>query len=212
MRQLTLAADAVERAQQAYARRNMLQAYRLMEQSEVLLRQTLRFVARSGLTAESVQREMEETDRRIERLLETPDLTPQASEMLERARALQADAESRFAAGELQAALTRTLTARTAIRLAMRITTGALTPEDVATAIGHAEELQEMNSELASSQLQAVRSLWQQADRQLNQARSHLQDGRLRPALEAAQNAAKLILTAVRRASSDQIPPQPAAA
>ena len=206
-RQLTLAADAVERAQQARARSNMLQAFRLMEQSEILLRQVLRFVGRSGLTAESVQREIEETGRRIEQLSETPDLIPQAGEALERARTLQAEAEGYLAAGQLRAALTNTLTARTALRLAVRLATGSLTPEDVAAAIGHAEELQEMHAELADNATAAVRTLWQQAERQLDQARAHLDAGRLHPALEAAQNAAKSILTAARRAG--QIPPAP---
>lgn len=209
LRQLTLASDAVERAQQAYARRNMMQAFRLMEQSETLLRQVLRFVGRSGLTAESVQRELEETGRRIERLVAMPDLTPQASEALERARTMQSEAESLFAAGELRAALSHTLTARTALRLALRLSTGALTPEDVSAAIGHAQELQEMNAQLASSEIDAVRTMWQQAQRQLDQARAHLEAGRLRPALETAQNAAKLILTAIRRAGATAPPPTP---
>jgi hypothetical protein len=209
LRQLTLAADAVERAQLAYTRRNLLQAFRLMEQSETLLRQVLRFVDRAGLTLESVQRELEETNRRIEQVAATPDLTAPAREALERARTSQSEAERFFAAGELRPALARTLTARTALRLAMRLTAGALTPEDVAAAIGHAEELMEVHAEVANSKIPEARNLWQQAQRQLNGARTLLEAEQLRPALEAAQTTAKLILTAVRWATTPIPPPPP---
>ena len=204
-RQLTLAADAVERARGAHAMGNIMQAYRLMEQSEIILRQMLRFVGRTGLTAESVQREVEETERRIERLIALPEMDPRSAEALESARSLQTEAESLLASGELHRALTRTLAARTALRLSERLSSGILTAEDVAAAIAHAEELQEVNKELATSEHNAIRSLWEQAQRQLNQARTYLESGRLRTALESAQNAAKLIVTAARRAAD--IPP-----
>ncbi len=204
-RRLTLAADAVERARRAHAMGNMLQAFRLMEQSETILRQLLRFAGRTGLTTESVQREVEETERRIERFTALPEMDPRSAEALERARALQSEAENLLASGELQRALTRTLAARTALRLAERLSSGRLTAEDVAAAIAHAEELQEVNEELATSEHNAIRSLWEQAERRLNQARTFLESGRLRAALESAQNAAKLIVTAARRAAD--IPP-----
>jgi hypothetical protein len=207
-RQLTLAADAVERARRVHTRGNTMQAFRLMEQSETMLRQVLRFVGRTGLTAETVQREVEETERRIERFTALPDIDPQSSDAFERARTLQEEAKSLLASGDLQQTLTRTLTARTALRLAERLSGGRLTAEDIAAAIAHTEELQEIHEELATSEHSAVRSLWEQAERQLNQARILLNNGRLRPALESAQNAAKLIVTASRRAAA--IPPSPA--
>ena len=204
-RQITLAADAVERARRAHAMGNIMQAFRLMEQSETILRQLHRFMGRSGLTTESVQREVEETKRRIERFTALPGMDPRSAEALERAIALQREAESLLASGELQQAITRTLAARTALRLSERLSSGRLTAEDVAAAIAHAEELQEVNEELATSEHSAIRSLWEQANRQLNQARTFLESGRLRIALESAQNAAKLIMTAARRAAN--IPP-----
>ena len=75
----------------------------------------------------------------------------------------------------------------------------------MAAPIPHAEELQEVHEELAAREHNAIRSLWEQAERQLNQARTFLESGRLRNALESAQNAAKLIVTAARRAAD--IPP-----
>ncbi len=204
-RRLTLAADALERARRAHAMGNIMQSFRLMEQSETILRQLLRFVGRTGLTAESVQREVEETERRIERFITLPEMDPRSAQALESARALQTEAESLLASGELQRALTRTLAARTALRLSERLSSGRLTAEDVAAAIAHAEELQEVHGELATSENNAIRSLWEQAERQLNQARTFLESGRLRTALESAQNAAKLIVTAARRAAD--IPP-----
>lgn len=205
-RQLTLASDAIQRAQKAHQNRSILQAYRLMEQAENQLRQVLRYVDRSGLTPESVRREIEETNRRMERLEGSSNLVEAAIEALERARMIQVEAERLLAAGELRQALANTLSARTALRLAARLITGALTPEDVAAAIAHAEELMEVHSELLNSPLSAVRSLMQQARRQLNQARSHLEAGRLNQGLKAAQTSAKLILTAARTAGG---PPPP---
>lgn len=208
LRQLTLAAGAVERAQHLRQRGRLLQSFRLMEQADNTLRQVLRYVDRSGLSPESVQREIEETGRRIERLEGAADLVEPAREALERAKASQAEAGRLLAAGDLRQALAHTLTARTALRLASRLTTGSLTSEDVAAAIGHCEELMEVHSELANSTVPAVRSLWQQAGRQLDRARSRLDAGRLRPALEAAQTASKLIVNAARKAGGPP-PPQP---
>jgi hypothetical protein len=207
VRQLTLAADAVQRAQQARQSQNLVQAFRLMEQAETLLQQVLRYVNRTGLTVDAVRLEIEQTDRRIEQITASQDLTPQALEALNRARELQADAKRLLAAGQLQPAITRTLTARTAVRLATRLSAGALTYEDAAAAVGHTEELLELHAELARHPAEEVRTLFAQAQQQLEQARSYLTAGSVRPAMETAQAAAKLILTAARRAGA--IPPGP---
>jgi len=209
-RRLTLAAGAHQRARQARQRGNLLQAFRLMEQSENLIRQVLRYIDRTGLTTESVRRELDETARRIERLAGDPELLEVAREALERAREAQEEAERFFTAGELRQALAATLTARTAVRLATRLSTGAITPEDVATAIAHTTELMEMHGTLASSSEPGVRRLWNEAGEHLVQARTHLENGQLRTGLAEAQTAAKLVLTAVRRAGSGAPPPPPA--
>ena len=209
VRQLTLSADALQRARQARQRNNLLLSFRLMEQADNLLKQVLRHIDRSGLTPESVQREIDETTRRIDYLEERDIHVDTAIEALERARTAQAEAVRLLAAGELRQALAHTLTARTALRLAERLTRGALTDEDVALAIAHAEELQEAHSELVNSSIQGVSRLMQQADRQLNRARTRLLSGNLRQALEDAQSAAKLIMTAVRRAGGSAPPPPP---
>jgi len=204
-RQITLAADALHRAGQARQRNNHMLSFRLMEQADNLLKQVLRHVDRTGVTPESVQREIDETARRVERLEKGEIREEAAVEALERARTAQAEAIRLLAAGELRQALAHTLTARTALRLAERLTIRALTAEDVALAIAHAEELREAHAGLAASPLQSVNRLMQQADRQLEQARSRLLAGNLRVALENAQSASKLIMTAVRRAGT--VPP-----
>ncbi len=210
LRQLALSVDTLQRARQARQRNNLMLSFRLMEQADNLLRQVLRHVDRSGLTTESVQREIDETTRRIDRLEAGEITVDTAIEALERARTAQAEAVHLLAAGDLRQALAHTLTARTALRLAERLTMGALTGEDVAMAIAHAEELREAHSELANSPIQGVSRLMQQADRQLNQARTRLMSGNLRQALENAQSAAKLVMTAVRRAGGSVPPPSPA--
>jgi hypothetical protein len=207
IRQMTLAADALQRARQARQRNQLMLSFRLMEQTDNLLKQVLRHVDRSGLTPEAVQREIDETARRIERLESGEMRIEAAVEALERARTAQAEATRLLATGQLRQALAHTLTARTALRLAERLTLRTLTEEDVALAIAHAEELREAHSGLAESDLSAVSRLMQQADRQLNQARNRLLSGNLRAALESAQSAAKLIMTAVRRAGGSPPPP-----
>ncbi len=204
-RQITLAADALHRAGQARQQNNHMLSFRLMEQADNLLKQVLRHVDRTGVIPESVQREIDETARRIERLETSEIQVEAAAEALERARTAQAEATRLLAAGELRQALAHTLTARTALRLAERLTIRALTAEDVALALAHAEELREAHSGLAASPVQGVSRLMQQADRQLEQARSRLLAGNLRVALERAQSASKLIMTAVRRAGA--VPP-----
>lgn len=204
-RQITLAADALQRAGQARQQNHYLLSFRLMEQADNLLKRVLRHVDRAGVTPESVQHEIDETARRIERL-ETGEIGVEAAvEALERARTAQAEATRLLAAGDLRQALAHTLTARTALRLAERLTVRALTADDVALAIAHAEELREAHSDLTESPVQGVSRLMQQADRQLEQARSRLLAGNLRVALEKAQSASKLIMTAVRRAGT--VPP-----
>lgn len=209
VRELTLAADAIQRAQRARQNRNLVLSFRMMEQAESLLRQILRYVNQTGLTARSVRLEIEETDRRIERLASSGDLTSEAREALGRARELQADAKRLLAAGQLRPAVARTLTARSAVRLAVRLSAGALTFEDAAAAVGHAEELMELNKDLARHASEQIRALYAQAQQQLEQARAHLEAGRIRPAMEAAQSAAKLVLTAARRAAAQPPPPPP---
>ncbi|GEM_PF-1791190 len=208
-RQLTLANSAYQRSLQARRQGNLLQAFRLMEQSENLIRQVLRHMDRTGLTQEAVRRELDDTTRRIERIEDTPDLVETARTALERAREAQAEAERFFSAGELRQALAGTLTARTAARLAGRLAIGVLNPEAVATAIAHAEELLELHSDLASRSEAAVRRLWNQAGEHLTAARTHLENGRLSQGLAEAQTAAKLILTAARRAGRGMPPPSP---
>ncbi|MFC1628840.1 hypothetical protein ACFL3H_06970 [Gemmatimonadota bacterium] len=210
LRQLALSADTLQRARQARQQNNLMLSFRLMEQADNLLRQVLRHVDRSGLNTESVQREIDETTRRIDRLEAGEINVDIAIEALERARTAQAEAVRLLSTGDLRQALAHTLTARTALRLAERLTMGALTEEDVAMAIAHAEELQEAHSELTNSPIQGVSRLMQQADRQLKQAGTLLMSGNLRQALENAQSAAKLIMTAVRRAGGTVPPPSPA--
>jgi hypothetical protein len=208
-RRLTLAIDALQRARQARQRNQLMLSVRLMEQADTMFRQVLRHVDRTGLTPEAVQREIDETARRIERLESGGVTVDTAIEALERARTAQAEASRLLAAGQLRQALAHTLTARTALRLAERLALRDLTADDVALAIAHAEELREAHADLAASPVTAVSRLMQQADRQLEQARGRLQAGQLRPALESAQSAAKLIMTAVRRAGSGAPPPPP---
>ncbi|MFC1499495.1 hypothetical protein ACFL6T_00575 [Candidatus Zixiibacteriota bacterium] len=210
IRQLALSADTLRRARQARQQNNLMLSFRLMEQADNMLRQVLRHVDRSGLTSESVQREIDETTRRIDRLDSGEINVDTAIEALERARTSQAEAVHLHAAGDLRQALAHTLTARTALRLAERLTLGSLTSDDVAMAIAHAEELMEAHSELTTSPIQGVSRLMQQATRQLDQARTRLMSGNLRQALEDAQSAAKLIMTAVRRAGGSVPPPPPA--
>ncbi len=202
--QLTLAADALQRARNARQEGNLLQAFRLMEQCESMLRQMLQQADRA-LDSEAVRAEIQETERRIEALVARGGLTEPAQEALERTRQLQSEARGLAAGNQLRQALARTLSARTALRLAQRLTGGALSPEDVAAAIDHAVELREMHAELARHTDAEVRALWQQSERQLEQARQHLEEGRLPAALEAAQSSAKLTLSAVRRTGA--IPP-----
>lgn len=202
--QLTLAADALQRARNARQEGNLMLAFRLMEQCESMLRQTLQQADRA-LDAEAVRAEIQETERRIEALGARGDLTGPAQEVLERARQLQGEARGFAAGSQLRLALARTLSARTALRLAQRLTGGAFTPEDVAAAIDHAIELREMHAGLAGHDDAEVRALWQQSERQLEQARRALEEERLPAALEAAQSSAKLTLSAVRRAGA--IPP-----
>jgi hypothetical protein len=207
VRQLTLASDAIQRGQDARRTGQLVQAFRLMEQAETLLRQVLRHVNQSGLTQEAVRLEIEETDRRIERLAGSENLTREARDALARAQELQIEAKQMAAAGRLQVAVARTLTARTAVRLAVRLSAGALTYDDAAAAIGHAEELMDIHKDLANNAAPQVNTLWTQARRELEQARVHLEAGRIRAALESAQLSAKLVLSAARRAGS--IPPSP---
>jgi len=205
-RQLTIGADAMERARKARQAGNMVQAFRFMEQAQLMLHQVLRHVDRDAMTPEAVRIEIEETEGRIERLRSSDQLTEPAREALQRGIEIQRDARRLFGSRQLRLAMARTLTARTAVRLAQRLMTGALGPEDAAAAIGHAEELLEIHAGLARHHDPQVRTLMEQASRQLADARGHLEAGRLRPALESAQSAAKLVLTAVRRATG---PPPP---
>jgi hypothetical protein len=207
-RQITLAADALQRARQARRRNNLMLSFRLMEQADNLLKQVLRHVDRTGLTPEAVQREIDETARRIERLESGEIRVEAAIEALERAVTAQAEAIRLLATGQLRPGLAHTLTARTALRLAERLTLRALTGEDVALAIAHAGELREVHARLAESDIPAVSRLMQQADRQLELARERLLSGNLRASLQNAQSAAKLIMTAVRRAGGAP-PPKP---
>jgi hypothetical protein len=207
-RQLTLAADAIERAQHARQRGNLVQAYRFMEQAQVMLHQVLRHVEREALTPEAVRLEVEETEGRIERLQTSEQLTDTARQALERAIEIQQEARQLLGAGRLRLAMARTLTARTALRLAQRLMAGALGPDDAAAAIGHAEELLEIHADLAGHEDAQVRTLMEQAARQVTEARGHMEQGRLRAAVESAQSAAKLVLTAVRIARGTP-PPLP---
>ncbi len=209
MRQLTLASGAYQRALQTRQQGNLLQAFRLMEQCESMIRQVLRSMDRTGMTPEAVRRELDDTARRIERLENTPDLVEIARQALTQAREAQQEAERFFSAGDLRRALTGTLTARNAVRLASRLTVGALAPEDVAAAIAHVEELRELHAALAGSTDPQVRRLWDEAGQHLARAREHLDRGELRPGLAEAQTAAKLVLTAARRADGGTPPPLP---
>ncbi len=204
-RQLTLTADALERAHNARQEGNLVQAFRLMEQCDAMLRQVLQQADRAGLDGDAVRAEIEETDHRLEELATRGDLTPAATEAVERARLLQAEARQQLQSGQFRLSLGRTLSARTALRLAERLSGGALSAEDVATAIEHAQELREMHGELAAHPNSEVRALWEQAGRQLELARRRLEEERLPAALEAAQSSAKLTLSAVRKAGG--IPP-----
>jgi len=208
-RQLLLTADSLERARLARQQGNLLQAFRLMEQCEAMLRQVLQQAERAGLDGASVRAEIEETDRRLAEPAARSDLSPASAEVLERARLLQDQARQQLQAGQLRLALGRTLSARTALRLAQRLSTGALSPEVIATAIEHAQEVQEQHPDLAAHPNAEVRALWEQAGRQLELARRRLEEDRLPAALEAAQSSAKLTLSAVRKAGG--IPPSAAA-
>ena len=208
-RRLTLAADMVERAERSRSGGRVVEAFRLMEQADVMLRQMLRQVDRRGMTPEGVEIELRETERRMERLQAMPDLPAGAVEALERAAMLQQEARRYHGAGEFRQALSRTLTARSALRLAQGLAGGGLTPEEVTRAIAHAEELMETYSEAASSEEPGVGELWGQAQRMLEQARNHFEAGQLNAALTSAQSAAKLALTAARRAGLTAGTPPP---
>ncbi|MFO7767343.1 MAG: hypothetical protein R6W82_00040 [bacterium] len=213
-RRLTLSADMVERAERARGGGRVMEAFRLMEQADGMLRQMLRRMDRGGLTPEAVERELRETERQMERLQALPELSEGAADALERADALQDEARHHHAAGQFRQALSRTLTARSAVRLAQGLVGGGLTSEEVTRAISHAEEVMSTYSEAASSEAAGVADPWRQARRMLEQARERLEAGRLAPALEAAQSAAKLALTAARRAGltpGGPPPPGPAA-
>jgi hypothetical protein len=184
----------------------------MMEQAELMMRQMLRQMDQGSLTREAVDLEIQETARRMEQLEAAGPLTGPALEAFTRARTLQQEAEQALASGTLRLALTRTLTARSAIRLAVALGSGRLSEEEVSAAIQHTEDLMDTYGALGSSEAENIRSLWNQASRQLERARSDLAAGRLRPALEGAQSAAKLVLTAARRAgmSSGEPPPDEA--
>jgi len=208
-RRLTLAADMVERAGRARSGGRVVEAFRLMEQADVMLRRMLRQMDRGNLTPEAVETELQQTERQAERIQVLPEIPPGAAEALERALMLQEEARRYFAAGEFRLALTRTLTARSALRVARGLAGGRLTSEEVAAAIAHAEELMATYAETAGSEVAGVQQLWSQAQRMLEEARTQLEAGQLDPALESARSAAKLALTAARRAGLTSGPPPP---
>lgn len=209
---LTLSARIMNRAENAHSRGNLVQAFRMMEQAELMMRQMLRQMDQGSLTREAVDLEIQETARRMEQLEASGTLSGPALEAFTRARTLQREAQQALASGALRLALTRTLTARSAIRLAAALGSGRLDEEEVAAAIQHAEDLMDTYGALSSSDTENIRSLWNQASRQLERARADLASGKLRPAFEGAQSAAKLVLTAARRAgiSSSEPPPDEA--
>ncbi len=208
-RRLTLAADMIERADRTRGAGRVVEAFRLMEQADVLLRQMLRQLDRGGLTPESVELELRETERLLERMQARTGLPEGALQALERADVLQQEARRYHGAGQSRQALSRTLTARSALRLAQGLAGGGLTAEEVTRAITHAEELMETYGEAAASEVAGVAGLWNQARRMLEQARTHFEAGRLAPALESAQSAAKIALTAARRAGLSPGTPPP---
>ena len=206
---LTMAADGLQRAEQAHRQRNLAQSYRQMEQIETMLRQMLRQLERSGLSGETVESEIRETERRLEQLSARPMLSEPARQALERARLLQQEAHAYYGTGEFRLALSRTLTARSALRLAVGLAGERLEVEEVAAAIVHTEELIETYTEAIAAAGEGARALLQQARRRLERAQTDLAAGQLRAALQEAQSAAKLVLTAARRSEPPPVHTSP---
>ena len=205
-RLLDEARSHLERAREQYQTREFAVAMELALAAERLVRQALD-LGGGDLNPERVLRELERTDRLLERA--SPEIRDRGNEravhLLEQAIELQTRAHRQLDERRPLVAVRLTREARAQVLHALRMVEGPAEPAGVEQALAQTDELIErVESEVRASGIEeAIRLLDAGLDHQ-RRARDLFKEGRLNPALAQTRVARNLVLEAANLANREE--------
>lgn len=196
----------IERGRIQFNEQHYEAAIRLAVSAQSLIQQALG--TRGDLGGERVQRELERTDRLIERVqpvVRESDIE-EAARMLDRGVNLQSEAQEVYRAGRYAVAYTVTLQARALVNHAAALVHGPLDSEGVGRALEETDRVLDGAAEIVrpSGDENAIKLLEKAREHQLR-ARGFLDDGEMRAALAETRVARSLGKRALRMAQDEGI-------
>jgi tetratricopeptide (TPR) repeat protein len=199
-RLLQEAHQQIERGRSQFQEQNYEPAMRLAISAQRLVRQALGSTGGAG-GADRLERELERTDRLIERAREViagSDL-PEARRALERAMSLQQDAWAAYRSERFRVALAATKEARNLAARVLKLVHGPMSSDRVERALSETDRLLDRAADIVTTAGDDTAArLVERAREHQAQARRLLGDGQLRPALAKTRVAAGLAKRAMR--------------
>lgn len=196
----------LERARERHQARQFAVALELAQTAERLLREALGLGGRGEVNPERVRRELERTDRLIERASPTVHESgnAEAIRVLDRSVEMQARAHAQFGRERPLMALRLTRDARELVHRALRLGEGPVNQDAVERGLRQTDQLIERVEPVvrASGDEQAIRLL-EAGLRHQERARAFFKEERLRAALAQTRVARNLVLEAGQRAESE---------
>jgi len=196
----------LERAREQYQAQQFAVALELAQAAERLVREALRLGSHGDMNPERVRRELERTDRLLERT--APAIKESENEraihLLERAIELQARAHAQFERHRFAAALRLTRESREHVHRALRWVEGPVDREAVERAIEQTNQLIErVEPVVRASGNEVALHLLEAGMEHQRRAKELLGDGRLVVALAQTRVARNLVLEAGHRVGSE---------
>lgn len=206
-RLLDEARSHLERAREQYQARQFAVAIELALAAERLVRQALDLGERGDVNPERVLRELERTDRLLERA--SPEIRDSGNEramrLLDQAIELQMRAHRQFDERRPLVAMRLTREAREQVLHALRMVEGPADPAGVEKALAQTDELIErVESEVRASGIEEANRLLDAGLDHQQRARDLFKEGRLNPALAQTRVARNLVLEAANLANREE--------
>jgi hypothetical protein len=197
----------LDRAREQYQAQQFAVALELAQAAERLVREALKLGSRGEMSPDRVHRELERTDRLIERaspVIQEGEIE-RAVHLLEQAIGLQARAHAHLEERRLIAALRLTRQAREQVHRALRLVEGPVDGAAVERAIQQTDQLIERVEPVvrASGNEEGLRLL-EAGIKHQRRAKELLGEGRLNLALAQTRVARNLVLEASQRASNER--------
>lgn len=203
-RMLDMATDSFHRALAANGRGELILAFKLMEQTNDLVRKVMRALGGGRISPERLADDLDRTDDIVENIREAVGASdsPEIQAVLERASVVQREAIASYEDGNFDFARRLTLRARTLARLALRLTQNAPATEAERTLIHTDDLIERYEEKIRESGNAEAESLLEEAIALQGEAWDLYNDDEIAAALTKARAAAKLVTAANHKAGS----------